>query len=84
MPKPTPDFDLAELVTALRESEIVTPDYPGWITCAQLEDQLGWPAKRVRRALRACGRMGKLETIIGRKPDLVGRRNWCPYYRLRD
>jgi hypothetical protein len=53
-------------------------------TVQEICDACGWKPTKVRQELRALHRQGRLDVIRVNRPDLTGRSQSIPGYRMKD
>ena len=71
---------LEELGRLLAQSHEMPPE--GFYTRGELIETTGWPAGRMRKALRIAKAVGRLEVRRGTAEDVTGRANMMIFYRI--
>ena len=71
-----------ELIAALRDAEKGSSGSDGYASRQELQEALGWGADATKARLRALHRQGRLVVAFRQVPDITGRLNKIPTYKV--
>lgn len=71
-----------ELFAALREAVQVSADVSGYASRQELQEALGWGADATKARLRQLHKQGRLLVAFRQVPDITGRLNKIPTYKV--
>ena len=79
------DISEQELIAALREAQVQADGGrgEGALSARELSAALGWPYVRVIESLRSVNEAGRLEVVMVKRRNLIGRWQGIPCYRLQ-